>query len=220
MSPPRVKTILLITVALLAVAGFAWAVVRLDLLPGLVDQINTNTPTSVFILLFLVLPIFGFPMTPFLLVLGLKFGIAAGLVLLVVTMPLHMAISFALANLADSLISRILTRTRYSIPQVPPDKRLRFSFLVAAIPVAPYAVKNFLLPLAGIPFRTYLSVNWPCQAVLCVPAVVLGSSLATLNIPLFGGAVAAIVLVYLVVSRIEKKYSRQVNLMKTETTNE
>lgn len=216
MKRPRPKTIILIILALLAGGLAAYAALRMELLSAAVEQINAHTPTPIFLLLLVLLPIFGFPMTPFLLVMGIKFGLGPGLALLFLVMPVHMSVSFALARLADKLLKKTLARIGYAIPRVPPDKRLRFSFLVSAIPVAPYAVKNFLLPLAGIPFRLYLSINWPCQGILSIPAVILGSSLATLNLPLLAAAIAAIIIIYMIISRIEKRYSNQVELKKTK----
>ena len=84
--------------------------------------------------------------------------------------------------------------------------------MIASIPVAPYAIKNFLLALAGIPFRIYLSMNWGCQAVLATPSVILGGSIADLNPIMFLGALTGLVAIYLVVNRIEKKFGKQVDV--------
>jgi len=202
----------LIIVGLILIGYFG---IRYGLFSRAVSLVNENTPVPLFIVLMIILPIFGVPVSPFLVVLGIKFGLAAGIALMVIIMPIHMMISFALAKVAGNFIRAVLSRKNYVIPQVPPDRQIRFSFLVTAVPLLPYAVKNFLLPLAGIPFRLYLGMNWGCQAILASPAVVLGSSMADLNPVMFIVAIAGLVIVYLVVSRIETKYGKHVDL-KTE----
>ena len=57
-----------------------------------------------------------------------------------------------------------------------------------------------------------MSMNWGCQAVMAIPAVVLGSSVAELNPVMFIAAVTGLMAVYLVISGIEKKYGRQLAL--------
>lgn len=199
-----------IIAGIILMAGYAAG--SRDMLVRIISLTNENTPTPLFITLFVILPIFGFPISLFLLVLGIKFGLVAGIALMAIIMPIHMIVSFALAKIAGDLIRSILSRGSYIIPQVPPDKQVRFAFLIAAVPGLPYAVKNFLLPLAGIPFRLYLGMNWGCQAVMAVPAVILGTSVADLNPLMFISAIAGLVVIYLVISRIEKKHGKHNDL--------
>jgi uncharacterized membrane protein YdjX (TVP38/TMEM64 family) len=198
------------------VALAAYALAHRHQIAQVISLVNENTPVPLFLALMVVLPIFGVPISLFLLVLGIKFGLTAGLCLMVLVMPIHMTVSFLLTKVAGELVQNVLFRGKYIIPQVPPDKRVRFSFLVAALPLLPYAAKNFFLPLAGIPFRLYLGMNWGCQATLAIPAVVLGSSIADLNPAMFMAAVAGLLTIYLVIGRIEKKYGKQVDIKKEE----
>jgi len=218
---PRPKKIK-ITIAALLVAGVAavgYFAVSHDLIPRAIALINENTPVPLFIALMIILPIIGVPITPFLLVLGIKFGLARGILLMVLIMPVHMIISFALTRIAGDLVLGLLSRGSYTIPRVPADKQLRFSFVVAAVPLLPYAVKNFLMPLAGIPFRLYLTMNWSCQTVLALPAVVLGSSVANLNPWMFILALVGMAILYLVISWIERTYGRQMKLKDGQANN-
>ena len=218
---PRPKKIK-ITIAALLVAGVAavgYFAVSHDLIPRAIALINENTPVPLFIALMIILPIIGVPITPFLLVLGIKFGLARGILLMVLIMPVHMIISFALTRIAGDLVLGLLSRGSYTIPRVPADKQIRFSFVVAAVPLLPYAVKNFLMPLAGIPFRLYLAMNWSCQTVLALPAVVLGSSVANLNPWMFILALVGMAILYLVISWIERTYGRQMKLKDGQANN-
>ncbi len=211
MALPKKKILVLILI-LAGVALLGFAFVRKDLIMQIISLVNDKTPTPLFLVLFFILPIFGFPISVFLVVLGIKFGPIGGILLMLAVMPVHMAISFLLAKVAGNFIQNLLSRWNYSIPQVPADKHLRFTFIVASIPVAPYTVKNFLLALAGIPFWLYLGMNWGCQAVLATPGVILGGSIADLDPRLFLAAIAGLVVIYLVVNRIEKQYGKQVDL--------
>jgi uncharacterized membrane protein YdjX (TVP38/TMEM64 family) len=215
----RLSKTLKICLAALLVIGLGllgYAVISHDILAKIISLVDENTPAYLFIILMILLPTFGFPLSPFLLVLGIKFGLAGGIALMVLIMPIHMLISFALTKIADDFIRTLLSRGSYVIPKVPADKQIRFTFLIASIPVLPYPIKNFLLPLAGISFPVYMSMNWGCQAVMAIPAVVLGSSVADLNPVMFIAAVAGLVAVYLVISWIEKKYGKQVALKAEE----
>ena len=215
----RLSKTLKICLAALLVIGLGllgYAVISHDILAKIISLVDENTPAYLFIILMILLPTFGFPLSPFLLVLGIKFGLAGGIALMVLIMPIHMLISFALTKIADDFIRTLLSRGSYVIPKVPADKQIRFTFLIASIPVLPYPIKNFLLPLAGISFPVYMSMNWGCQAVMAIPAVVLGSSVADLNPVMFIAAVVGLVAVYLVISWIEKKYGKQVALKAEE----
>jgi uncharacterized membrane protein YdjX (TVP38/TMEM64 family) len=205
------KQNILLGAVLAGVALVGYVLTHRDQIAQIISLVNENTPAPLFIALMVILPIFGVPISLFLLVLGIKFGLTAGLLLMFLVMPIHMTISFALTKVAGELIQNMLFRGKYIIPQVPADRRVRFSFLVAALPLLPYAAKNFFLPLAGIPFRLYLGMNWACQATLAIPAVVLGSSIGDLNPAMFMAAVAGLLTIYLIIGRIEKKYGKHVD---------
>ncbi|MEW6076409.1 MAG: hypothetical protein AB1724_01210 [Thermodesulfobacteriota bacterium] len=205
------KQIVLLGAILTAVMLGGYAITHRDQIVQMISLVNENTPAPLFIALMIILPIFGVPISLFLLVLGIKFGLTAGLLLMFLVMPIHMTVSFALTKVAGELIQNVLFRGKYVIPQVPADRRVRFSFLVAALPLLPYAAKNFFLPLAGVPFRLYLGMNWACQATLAIPAVVLGSSIGDLNPAMFMAAVAGLLAIYLIIGRIEKKYGKHVD---------
>lgn len=200
---------------ILGLGLLGYTAVNHDMLAKIISMVDESTPTSLFIILMIVLPIFGFPLSPFLLVLGIKFGPVAGIALMILTMPIHMIVSFGLTKVAGGVIRSVLARGNYAIPQVPAGRQIRFTFIIASIPVLPYTVKNFLLPLAGISFPVYITMNWTCQALMAIPAVVLGSSVADLNPVMFIAAITGLITVYLVISGVEKKYGKQVEL-KTE----
>lgn len=215
----KILKVVLAGVLLIGAGLLVYTAVSHDLITKMISLVDESTPTALFIILLIVLPIFGFPLSPFLLVLGIKFGPGAGIALMVFTMPIHMLISFMLTRVAGDFIRSVISRGNYIIPRIPAEKQIRFTFLVASIPVLPYTIKNFLLPLAGISFPVYMIMNWGCQAVLAIPAVVLGGSMADLNPVMFIAAIAGLVVVYLIVSGIEKKYGKHMALKSEENEN-
>ena len=168
-----------------AVLAF-YLMMRFNLIQQATALINKNTPTHVFLLLMLVLPLVGVPLSIFIFVLGIKFGIGYGILILEIIMPLHILASYLIARTVRQPIKNFLVkRLSYHIPEIPENKVALFSFLLLALPVFPYAVKNYILPLAGVPFRYCMWLNWVIQGTLSIPFVILGKSAADMNLLLF-----------------------------------
>ena len=168
-----------------AVLAF-YLMMRFNLIQQATALINKNTPTHVFLLLMLVLPLVGVPLSIFIFVLGIKFGIGYGILILEIIMPLHILASYLIALTVRQPIKNFLVkRLSYHIPEIPENKVALFSFLLLALPVFPYAVKNYILPLAGVPFRYCMWLNWVIQGTLSIPFVILGKSAADMNLLLF-----------------------------------
>ena len=168
-----------------AVLAF-YLMMRFNLIQQATALINKNTPTHVFLLLMLVLPLVGVPLSIFIFVLGIKFGIGYGILILEIIMPLQILASYLIARTVRQPIKNFLVkRLSYHIPEIPENKVALFSFLLLALPVFPYAVKNYILPLAGVPFRYCMWLNWVIQGTLSIPFVILGKSAADMNLLLF-----------------------------------
>jgi uncharacterized membrane protein YdjX (TVP38/TMEM64 family) len=184
-----------------------YALVRLELIQQVTVLINKNTPTPLFLGLMLVLPMIGVPISVFIFVLGIKFGIGYGILLLAVIMPFHILGSYAIALGIRQPIRNFLVRRRnYHIPEIPEDKVAWFSFLFLILPVFPYAAKNYILPLAGVPFRYCFGLNWGVQGMLAVPFVVLGKSAADMNFWVFGITLAVVAVLFAILRRLRRRY--------------
>jgi uncharacterized membrane protein YdjX (TVP38/TMEM64 family) len=172
------------------------------------ELISENTPAEVFIPLMVVLPLAGMPLTVFLLVLGIKFGVGPGLLLLEIILPVHILIAYFLAIGVRAPIEKYLIRRKnFQIPEVPAHKALIFSFLVVTFPVFPYVVKLYLLPLAGVRFRYCFWVNWVVQGTMCIPFVLLGRSAAEMNLTMLTATLIAIVVMVFSLRWAGKKYT-------------
>lgn len=170
--------------------------------------ISENTPAKIFIPMMAVLPLVGVPLTFFLLVLGIKFGVVPGLLLLETIIPIHILSAYLLAVGVRAPIEKYLIRRKnFQIPEVPPQKALVFSFLVVTFPVFPYAVKLYLLPLAGVRFRYCFWMNWAVQGILCIPFVLLGRSAAEMNLVMLTLTLLAIVAIFFFLRWAGKQYT-------------
>lgn len=134
-----------------------------------------------FFLAFAVLPAIGFPVSVFALAAGPLFGPVLGLpAVLALTlgcMAVSMTLSYVLArHVVRPWVTRLLGFLGYTIPVVPSEKRRMFVFLVRVTPGPPYVFQNFLLGLAGVPFRVYFWISWVISSASVSLFVVFGDA--------------------------------------------
>lgn len=214
----RSKTPLILAGIGLAALGVVavYLVFRFDLLSRSIQYLNEDMPTWLFLVLITMLPIFGAPFSPFLILAGIKFGAVGGLALLMVLMPFQIVVTYGIATLLHRQLRRVLERFGYRAPQIPEERAALFSFIWLALPGAPYAVKNFGLPLAGVPFRYGLWMNWALQGLYGAGFVVLGRSAADMNLWIFLLALALLGGAFGLVKWIRKRYGREMKEMTEE----
>jgi uncharacterized membrane protein YdjX (TVP38/TMEM64 family) len=83
------------------------------------------------------------------------------------------------------------------IPNIPPEHVAKFSFLFLAFPGLPYAAKNYILPLAGVPFRYSVIMNTVVQGLIGLPFIILGKSAAKIDLTAFNITLAVMVAIYI-----------------------
>ncbi len=158
-----------------------------------------------FVGLMLVLPLFGVPITAFLLVVGIKFGVVGGLTITTAIFGLHLIITYLLTHsMLRPYIWKILERTRFEIPEVRARHRLIFSLVFMAVPGLPYTVKNFSLALLNVPFGIFLPVAWGVNLLLALPFIGFGHSIIT-NPKLALVFLALLAILYFVIYKIWQK---------------
>jgi uncharacterized membrane protein YdjX (TVP38/TMEM64 family) len=160
-----------------------------------------------FLLLMLVLPIFGVSIVLFLVFVGIKFGTLGGLLISGLFMLFHMLVAYLVSHsILRPYIDRFLGEHHWARPRLPPDKKLLYAILFAAIPGLPYAVKNYLLALAGLPFWRYLLVCWTVQLAMGIPFVVLGEAIRSKHAGVLFAAAAILAGVLWIGSRLRRKF--------------
>ncbi|MDQ6630228.1 MAG: VTT domain-containing protein [Verrucomicrobiota bacterium] len=116
------------------------------------------------------LPLVGFPVSLVYVVAGSKFGSGAGLLLCAVAIAVHLIGTYWIARFLRKPLENFLRKRNYQLPQVPGGEELPITLLTALIPGLPYAARNYLLALSGVPLKIYFWV--------CLPVYVFRSSLA------------------------------------------
>lgn len=147
--------------------------------------LHKDTNPLLFIGLMVILPCIGAPISLFLILSGIKFGIGWGLLLTTACTGIHLVLTYPLAQgLVYSHLAPLLERYGKQIPQVPAHRAVRMAVLFTAVPGLPYTLKNYLLAASGIPFSTYLLVAWPIHLLAAVPFIGIGNFAFDLNIPM------------------------------------
>ena len=190
---------------LLFATGFIYLLSEAEAFKQAAGFLEKKIPWPLFVVLMFILPAIGFPFSIFLVLSGIKFGLAAGMVLMVLTIPVHMLISFWIANsfLRDRLIS-FLARHDYELPRAPVGRPAWFTILFIGLPGIPYAPKNYILALSGTPLSYFMGLGLPMHIVLGAPFLILGVSTVKANLLVSLGAMAAVGLGYLVFLRLKR----------------
>jgi uncharacterized membrane protein YdjX (TVP38/TMEM64 family) len=131
----------------------------------------TDLPGWLVFVLLALLPLTGFPVSVLFVVAGAKFGSGWGTAIVAGSIVIHLLASFYLAtHFLHDWMTALFRRTRYKMPQIPKGEHVPVTLLTTLVPGVPYAAKNYLLVLGGVPFRAYMLV--------CLPAHIFHASLA------------------------------------------
>ena len=131
-----------------------------------------------------ILPLIGVPVSAVYVIAGAKFGVAWGLTLTVAAISLHLIASWWIAH---SWLKRplevIFRKLGRQIPKVPQGEYVPVCLLVALLPGASYALKNYLLVLAGVPFRSFFWTLLPSHFVHAALAILFGDFTSSMTTP-------------------------------------
>lgn len=156
-----------ISIGLVLLVGIALLYQRID-----VDQVHAYAQKQnsglVFALITL-LPLVGFPVTVLHVVAGMRWGPQLALPLVALSIALQLLASYALVRMFRPLFQKRLADLRERIPKGAHGPVCLFT---ALLPGVPYFAKNYVLPLIGVPLRTYL--------IWCLPLHIARSSIAVI----------------------------------------
>lgn len=147
----------------------------------------------------LILPLIGFPLSVLALAAGLRFGLGPALLLMTPALAFHLVFSFFAARrwLKQPLL-RWLARYDFTLPRAPDGESLSVALLVNLVPGPPYFVKNYLLAIAELPFRSYFFAGLFANLLNTSMGILAGDFFRHMNLQ--GGAIlTAYVLVISVV---------------------
>ncbi len=106
------------------------------------------------------LPVLGVPISLLLVIGGARFGAIGGLIASAFAIAVNLLLTFWVTKFVlRKPITAFFKKSKYKIPQIPTGEYVSVSLLTALVPGLPYAAKNYLLVLAGVPFRVFF---WTC----------------------------------------------------------
>lgn len=141
----------------------------IDAVHAAADRLN---PVVAFALL-VFLPLVGFPASILHVVAGIRFGGKLGMLLVSISILLQLLASYAIVRIWRERLdrSRWLKQVRARLPE---GTHSSICILAVLLPGAPYAAINTVLPLIGVPLRTYLLCCWPIHTLRSTITVTLG----------------------------------------------
>jgi uncharacterized membrane protein YdjX (TVP38/TMEM64 family) len=201
----------LVAILVTLTIGTGFLFFREDIQPLLTMIKSDQVHPALLIGCFLILPMMFFPITALLVLVGIRFDVLAGILIMFMVMPAHLLFSFfVVRSIFRSQLERFARKKKYAIFNIPANRQLGFAFVFMAVPGLPYAVKNYLLPISGIPFRGYFLISWLVNSVMGIPFVVLGHATVKWNIHMITILIVMLGAAYFIAQQVRKRYSQTI----------
>ncbi len=201
------KLVIIGTAAVVVLTTAIYLIYRYEPTIILSEYLSSHIHPTLFLFLMLLLPLVGVPITIFLVLVGIKFGIVQGLLLSSLIMAFHMAVTYYLVHsFLRRWVEVLLKPFNLSIPKFDDDKKRWPAVIFMLIPGLPYAAKNNLLAMAELGFIPYMVINWTAQFGLSIPFIVLGGALMEMDLKILITALALLLAGYLLQHFLRKKY--------------
>lgn len=138
-----------------------------------------------------VMPLFGIPVTPLLVLAGATFDLWPALAGCALAFGVNLSLSHLLARryLRNWLV-RMANRWRFETPSAGSRSKLTVLLLVRITPGPPMAFKNYAGALIEAPFAAYLAIYWTATMLYAFGLLALGDSLSSASMPEGVAAVA------------------------------
>jgi len=135
-------------------------------------------------LLTVILPLVGVPVSALYVLAGAKFGVGWGLILTILAIALHLIGSWWIAHSwLKRPLEALMRKLGRTVPTVPEGEYVPVCLLVALLPGASYALKNYLLVLANVPFRSFFWTLLPAHFVHAALAILFGDFTGDMTTP-------------------------------------
>lgn len=158
-------------------------------------------------------PLVGFPISPFYILSGVKFGIMGGIFISLACLFVHLIIAYIISAWAcRGLISYGMQRffPDASLPVIPQKDEVKWIIFLRIAPGLPLVVQNYTLGLARVSFLPYLLLSMTVQVVFAIAFIVFGhavfSGAAGTAIMGVSAAIAILILFNLLAKYVLQKY--------------
>jgi uncharacterized membrane protein YdjX (TVP38/TMEM64 family) len=163
-----------------------------------------------------VLPAVGAPLSLFTLTAGELFApqmtMAGVIAATILAIGVNLALTYWLARYAlRPLLSKALEHYGYRVPRVTPANALGVALALRLTPGPPFFVQSYILGMAEVPFRLYMTVSWICILPWAIGAIVLGKGIFNGNFRLVLYGIGLIVVAVVLVKAIRRRYVTRVN---------
>lgn len=174
--PVRTRLVYLVLLVLFVVGVGLWLWRPTAGLEDVLDALQRAGPIPFFAAL-VILPLAGMPTTPFYLLTGPTFGPEVGLLSTAIALAVQQTVAYWLARRwLHGAMERLLSRTRFTVPEVKPENHVRFTVVVRLAPGVPSWAKNYAGGLARTPFLTYFWISWPISFAYAAGFILLGDA--------------------------------------------
>ncbi len=157
-----------------------------------------------------VLPVFGFPLSPFTLAAGPVFGprLGAGAVVTcaIAATVVNVALSYWVAARGlRPLMERLMRWLGHELPRLPSGTAWEAALLMRIVPGTPFFLQSYLLGLARVPFGVYMVVSTLVPAAYIAGTILAGDALMRGDKGALAAAGAVVLLAGAGLHRLRKK---------------
>jgi uncharacterized membrane protein YdjX (TVP38/TMEM64 family) len=166
------RNILLVVLAIVAVTAL-FVLTELDWrsVPAALQRVSR--PLA--LLMMATLPLVGFPISAVYLAAGSLFGPWLGVIVVMAVTAVHLLVMQVLARtILRGPIARLRDKWSDRVPEVPGDAQVSLVAMLVIMPGPPYFVRNILLALAEVRWRTLFGVALPLYVVRSCTTIFLG----------------------------------------------
>jgi uncharacterized membrane protein YdjX (TVP38/TMEM64 family) len=161
--------------AVLALGGAVAWIVMADVPWQAIPRAMGRLDTVAILGLTAVLPVAGFPISMVYLLLGARFGPAAGLGVVGGITAIHLlATHWITRSFLRRPLMRFMSRHHHRAPAVLPGENGAVALMIMIAPAIPYFVRNYVLALSGIPLRVYFGIALPVHVARSYVVLFLG----------------------------------------------
>lgn len=189
----------------LIVAAAVYAVVYHEPVLLLKNFMENEVTPILFLFFMFTLPLLAVPISVFLLLVGMKFGLAPGIMVTGGAMFFHISLTYWLSrNLLHLWLDHLPSRVRQPVYKLSLLQSRWTALIFMLVPGLPYMLKNILLAQTGIGFLPYLLITWGTQFTMSIPLIMLGRAVIEMNVTILVAALVVLLSIFLLQLRIKK----------------
>ncbi|WP_269543022.1 TVP38/TMEM64 family protein [Cerasicoccus fimbriatus] len=163
-----------------------------------------------------ILPLFAFPVSLLLVLVGYKFGPFYGLLFAMGGVAINDALSYWLARtLLRGKIVRLLEKRKLKVPVIKKENEVQWIALLRIMPGSPMIIQSYLLGLANVNFMRYMVISVPIQSIHVFLIIMFGDAVFEGEVGMIIFAVSLIVVVGIACRMIFNYYKERGAIPKT-----